>query len=216
MDDPEELDGVAQLGGKLDIQFGDVTDAFGMDGLRPDPEAVCQRGEDSDLVSGVVAVDVERGFGLGIAQALSIGQDIRELGPLELHPGEDVVAGAIDDACDACDPVAGEGFPERLDDRNTPGNSGFVVEVGLVLCSQGEEFRAVGREESLVGGDHGLAQLEGRTNHLACCCHSAHQFDHDLNLGIMHDLTPIARQHRGGYGEAARPAGIPHGHAGDV
>ena len=216
LDDPEELDGVAQLGGKLDIELGDVADAFGMDAARFDPEAVGQRCEDSNLVSGVVAVDVERRFSFGVAQALSIGQDIRELGPLELHPGEDVVAGAIDDAGDARDPVSGEGFPERLDDGNAPGDGGFVVEVRLVLRSQSEEFWAVGREESLVGGDHRLAQFEGCTDHLACCCHSAHQFDHELDLGIMDHLAPVAGQHRGGYGESARPAGIPHGHADDV
>ena len=216
LDDPEQLDGIAQLPGKLDIELGDLADAFGMDAAGFDPEAVRQRGEDSNFVSGVVAVDVERGFGLGIAQALSIGQHIGELGPLELHPGEDVVAGAIDDAGDARDPVSGEGFPERLDDRNTPGHGGFVVEVGLMLRSQGEEFWAVGREESLVGGDHRLAQFEGCTDHLACCCHSAHQFDHELDLGIMDHLAPVAGQHRGGYGESACSLRIAHGHADDV
>ena len=147
---------------------------------------------------------------------MSIGQDIRELGPLELHPGEDVVAGAIDDAGDARNSVSGEGFPERLDDRNAPGHGGFVVEVGLMLRSQGEEFWAVGREESLVGGDHRLAQFEGCTDHLACCCHSAHQFDHELDLGIMDHLAPVAGQHRGGYGESACSLRIAHGHADDV
>ena len=216
LDDAKQPDGVAQLPGELDVEFGDVPDALGVDRLGPDPETVGQRGQDPDLVGGVMAVDVERGFRLGVAQALGIGEDLGELGSLELHPRQDVVAGAIDDAGDARDPIAGERFAQGLDDRDAPGHGGLVIQVGAVLGGQGEQFGAMGREQGLVGGDHGLAELEGRPDHLARGRHPAHQFHHDLHLRVVDHFAPIARQHRRGHGETAGPLRIAHGHASDV
>ena len=50
---------------------------------------------------GVVAVDVEGRIGLGIAEPLRLGEAGVEGQALLLHAGQDVVAGAVEDAEDA-------------------------------------------------------------------------------------------------------------------
>ena len=66
---------------------------------------------------GVVALDVEARIGLGVAEALGGRETFGEGEVLLLHPGQDVVAGAVQDAVDAGDRVAGERLAEGLDDR---------------------------------------------------------------------------------------------------
>ena len=58
-----------------------------------------------ELVRGVEAADVESGIGLGIAERLRFLQHIGEAPPLVGHLGEDVVAGAVENAED----LAGRG-----------------------------------------------------------------------------------------------------------
>ena len=58
-------------------------------------------GQDRQLVRGVVALDVEGRVGFGIAQPLRVLQAGVEGQALGLHAGQDVVAGAVEDAEDA-------------------------------------------------------------------------------------------------------------------
>ena len=46
-------------------------------------------------------LDVEGRVGLGVAEPLGVGEAPREVQALQLHPREDVVAGAVEDAVDA-------------------------------------------------------------------------------------------------------------------
>ena len=64
--------------------------------------------QDGELVGGVEAADVEGRVGLGIAEALRVGQAVLEGQALQLHARQDVVAGAVEDAVDARDRVAGQ------------------------------------------------------------------------------------------------------------
>ena len=73
-------------------------DAFDVNVLGVHPEAVRQRGQDADLVLRIVAVNVERRLGLGVALRLGVLEHRGEVRAFELHPGEDVIAGAVDDA----------------------------------------------------------------------------------------------------------------------
>ena len=60
-----------------------------------------QRRQDRQLVRRVDAVDVEARVGLGVAQLLRVGQHFGEFPAALAHLGQDVVAGAVQDAGDA-------------------------------------------------------------------------------------------------------------------
>ena len=198
LDDPEELDGVAEASRGLDVEPGHVADAFDVDLIGSDPEAVGEGGEDAGLVGGVVAIDVEGGIGLGVSETLGIGEDGGEFGAFELHPGEDVIAGAVDDAADGLDAVADEGFAEDLDDGDAAGDGGLVVEVGGVGTGGLEEFLSVGGEKGLVGGDNGFAVAKGGKDDLAGGGGAAHEFDDEMDGRVMDDRLPVLGQEVGG------------------
>ena len=103
--DAQELDPVAELVGEGDVHGRDVADALDVDRVEARPPAEGQRRQQRQLVRGVDAVDVEGGVGLGVAQALRLGQHVGELAPGLAHRGQDEVAGAVEDAVDAQDPV---------------------------------------------------------------------------------------------------------------
>ncbi len=168
-----------------------------MDLFGADPEAVGEGGEDAGLVGGVVAIDVEGGISLRVAEALGIGEHGGEFGAFELHPGEDVVAGAVDDAPDGLDAIPDEGFAEDLDDGNATGDGGLVVEVGGVGSCGLEEFLAVGGKQGLVGGDDGFAVAEGGKDDLAGGGGAAHEFDDQVDGGVVDDGLPVLGQEVG-------------------
>ena len=103
--DAQELDPVAQLVGERDVHGRDVADALDVDRVEARPPAERQRRQQRQLVRGVDAVDVEGGIGLGVAQALRLGQHVGELAPGLAHGGQDEIAGAVEDAVDAQDPI---------------------------------------------------------------------------------------------------------------
>src|SRR4029077_11465715 len=105
-----ELLGIGDVGG------GDVADALDVDAGEIDLAAKGDAGQDGELVGGVDAVDVEGGVSLGIAQALRIGEHVGELAATLAHRGQDVVAGAVEDAVDPLDAVGGQAFAQQLDD----------------------------------------------------------------------------------------------------
>ena len=64
----------------------------------------------AQLVGRIVALDVEGRIGFGIAEPLGVLEAFLEGQAFRLHAGQDVVAGAVEDAEDAGDRVAGQGF----------------------------------------------------------------------------------------------------------
>jgi hypothetical protein len=78
--------------------------------------------EQREFLRGVDAADVEGGVGLGVAEALGLGEDPGIGRLLGLHPGEDVVAGAVHHPHDPGDAVAGEALGQRLDHRDAAGD----------------------------------------------------------------------------------------------
>src|SRR3546814_17042353 len=94
-----------------------------------------QRGENGKLVRGVDAVDVEAGVRLRVAEPLRLGQHALEVlsgggrlrgGGTVLvagHAGQDVVAGAVEDAVDAVAAVGGEAPSQALDAGNSAGST---------------------------------------------------------------------------------------------
>ena len=57
-----------------------------------------QAGEDGELKGGVHAVHIQRGIGLGQAEALGVGQHGGVITALLAHGAEDIVGGAVDNA----------------------------------------------------------------------------------------------------------------------
>ncbi len=141
----------------------------------------------------IIAVDIERGFRLGVALRLRVLEDCRKVRPLQLHTGEDVIAGAVDYAVEVGDAVANKAFAQGFDDGNATADAGFIVKVRAVLPRGGEQLLAMGGEQGLVGRDHGLAELEGGQDHGAGHGGAASQLRNDLNLGIGDDALPIGR-----------------------
>src|ERR1019366_7997765 len=195
-DDPEQLDRVTELVGKLDVRLRYRADAFDVDVFGFHPEAVGQRRQDADLVQRIVAVDVERGLGLGVALRLRVLEHRRKVRPLELHAGEDVIARAVDDAVKVGDTVADEAFAQGFDDRNAAANAGLVVEVRAVFPRGAKQLFTMRGEEGLVGGDHRLAELQGGEDHRAGDRGAANHLSYDIDLGIGDDALPV-RGHAG-------------------
>jgi hypothetical protein len=71
-----------------------------------------------------------------------------------MHAGEDVIAGAVEDAIDPADTAAAQALAQGLDDRDAAGNRRLEIERRAVFLRQLGERDAVLGEQSLVGGDH--------------------------------------------------------------
>ena len=126
--DAEQLDPVAQLLGEGDVDRRDVADALDVHGGEVERAAERDRRQDGELVRRIDAVDVEARIGLRVAQRLRLGKHRRELAAGFAHRGQDVVAGAVEDAEDAAAPVADQPLAQRLDDRDAAGDRRLVSE----------------------------------------------------------------------------------------
>ena len=155
------------------------------------PKAVRQRGQDAGLVHGIQTIHIHRRIGFGVAQFLRLRQGGSEFGMLQFHPGEDVIAGAVDDAVNMGNPVAHKPFAQSLDNGNAPGHAGFVIEVGAVLARGGEQFLPVGGDQGLVGRDDRLAQAERRQDHGLGDRGSADQLHDGVNLRVVDHGQPV-------------------------
>ena len=170
----QKLDAITELGGGIQIGRRDRRNAFAIDGTRVDPGAERQARQDGKLLRGVVALHVERGIGLRIAEPLRFLQAIGEAQPLLLHAREDVVTGAVENPVDAVEGRAVEAFAERFYDRNAAGDRRFEIkrhaaplgERGKLLPVRGKE-RLVGRDHRLAGGERGLNRKLSRTRRSA-------------------------------------------------
>ena len=76
--DAEQLDAVAELLGKIDVEPRDVADPLGVDPGEVDRAAEPDARQDRQLVRRIDAVDVEARIGFGIAELLRLGQHFGE------------------------------------------------------------------------------------------------------------------------------------------
>ncbi len=134
--DAQQLDAVAELAGEGDVQRRDVAGCIHLHPGEIDLAAEGDAREDGKLVGRVNPVDIEAGIRLGIAQALGIGEHIGEFAAGLAHDREDVVAGTVEDAIDAVDPIAGQPFPEGLDDGDAAGHGRLIAEAPEPLASR--------------------------------------------------------------------------------
>ena len=122
-----------------------------------------QRGEDDELVGGVVPFHVEAGIGFRVSKGLRVGDGLlhRE-GAVGIKLREDVVAGAVDDAVDGGDAIGSEARLQRGDDGNAGADAGFVKEQSAVFRGEFVQFAAVRGDEALVCRDEMLPRAERR------------------------------------------------------
>ena len=201
--DAEELDGAAHLAGHAHVLAADAADP--LDENLPEVHELAggQRGQDGELVRGVDRVDVEGGVRLGVAELLGVGQHGLEVLVLLEHAGEDVVAGAVDDAADLADLAALEGLLHGADDGDAPAHGRFELQADALLRGDGEELGAVLGDERLVGGHHVLAGAQRGGDPAAGHFVAAHQLHQDLDRGVGDQLVgvrgrPVAAGGEGG------------------
>ena len=114
---------------------------------------------------------------LGLGQGLLVGDAVG------VHGGQDVIGGPVDDSGHPLDPLSGQGFRQGPDQGNPPADRRLKEEGDALVGRSGEQFRAVQRQQFLVGGDHRLAQVQGGQQQLPGRVDSSHQFHHQVHAG---------------------------------
>ena len=182
--DAEQLHAIAEFVGGGKIGRRNRGNAFDIDRALVDLGAEGEARQDRELLRGVVALDVESRIGLGIAEPLRFLQTLGERHLVLLHPGQDVVAGAVEDAVDALERVAGQPFAQGLHDRNGAADRGLEIKRDVMLFRERGELDAVLGEQRLVGGDHRFARRQRRLDRaLGRIAGAADQFDEHVDVG---------------------------------
>ena len=156
-----------------------------MHGLEIEGAAEGDGREDGELVGGIDAVDIKAGVGLGVAQRLRLGEHRLELTAGVAHAGEDVVAGAVEDAEHLATLVADQALAQGLDDRDAAGNGRLVGKRDAVGFRGGCQCHAVMGDQCLVGGDHVAARRQRPLAHGSRrSLRAADQLDDDVGIGF--------------------------------
>ena len=77
------------------------------------------------------------------------------------HLGQDVVAGAVQDAEELLDAVGGQALAQGQDDGDAAAHRGLEGDLHAFGRGRGQKLVAVMGQQGLVGGDHVLAALDG-------------------------------------------------------
>ena len=141
------------------------------------------RARTTSLVHGVIAFDVTPRVGLGEPAGLGCGERLAVAAAVTAHRAEDVVRGAIHDAPDAIDPVAGEIRSERPEDGQSAANGCLESQGGASRAGRRLEIRAVMGEHVLVGRHDGLAGREGGRDERPGRLVATDQLDDDVHVG---------------------------------
>ena len=112
-----------------------------MDAVEIDPAPKASAARSASLCAASMPSTSKARVGLGVAQRLRLGQHVGEVAAGLAHRGQDVVAGAVEDAVDARDPVGGEPLAQRLDDRDAAGDRRLEGERDALRLGQARERR---------------------------------------------------------------------------
>ena len=146
--DAQQLDAIAELGRGIEIGQRDRGNAFDIDRIGIDLGAESETCQDRELLRGVLAFDVECRIGLRIAEPLRFLQTVVEGEAVLLHAGEDVIAGAVEDAVDARERRAVETFAQRLHDRNAAGNRRLEIKRNAMAFRERRKLLTMAREQA--------------------------------------------------------------------
>src|ERR1700722_13189763 len=100
-------------------------DSFDRNSPRVDLGAERQRGEDRKLMRSVETAYVKCRIGLCIAELLGLAEADLERKMFGLHPRQDVIAGAVEDAGNPLNRIASQALTEGLDDRDAAADRCF-------------------------------------------------------------------------------------------
>ena len=214
--DGEQLDHPAQGPGAADVGGADFGDALAVHVGRGHRGVEGQAGHDGGLGGGVEALDVRGRVGLGVAQGLGLLQRLGEAGPGGVHPVQDVVGGAVDDAEHAVDGVPGQRLAQRAQQRDGPGHRGLVVQVGAVLPGRAVDLRAVLGEQGLVRGHDRLAVLQRGQQQRPGGLDAADHLDHDVHVRPGDQRVRVHGEQRPVDARGPRMADPPHRDAGQL
>ncbi len=146
------------------------------------------RRQDGQLMRRVDAVDVEARIGLGIAQALGLGQHVGEIAAGLAHRRQDVIAGAVQDAVDARrSRLAARPSRSAFDDRDAAGDGRLVAERhALGLGHAGQAPCHDGRAAPCWRSRQACRRAMAPDHQLAChAVGAADQLDDDVDLGSV-------------------------------
>ncbi len=155
-------------------------------------------------MGGVGAIHVKRRVGLGVALALGLLQNVGVAAAILGHAGEDVVAGAVEDALQREDLIGGEPLAEGADDRDAAADRRLEGDGLAVLPARVEDLGAVRRQQRLVGGDDVLARGQQIEHRLPGPVNAADDFDRDLDRRVVDHLLEIGGDERPGKIHIAR------------
>ena len=159
-------------------------DALDGDRRRIDHRAKRKRGQDRELMRRVETADVEGGIGFRVAELLRLAEALREGQTPRFHSGQDVVAGAVQDAIDALDGIAGQSLAQGFDDRNAARDRRLEGKRDALFLGERGEPHAVLGEQRLVGGDEGFARAEsGFRRRKRGALLAPDQFDEKIDAG---------------------------------
>ena len=195
--DGQQLDHPAQRAGAADVGRGDFGDALAVHVGRGDRRVEGQAGQDGGLGRGVEPLHVRGRVGLGVAQGLGLLERLGEAGAGGVHPVQDVVGGAVDDAEHPVHRVAGQRLAQRPQQRDGPGHRGLVVQVGPVLPGRAVDLRPALGQQGLVRGDHGLAGLQRGQHQRPGRLDAADDLDHDVHVRAADQRLGIRREQGG-------------------
>ncbi len=142
-------------------------------------------------MGSIDAFYVERRIGLGIAELLGFLEHVLEGAALLSHLGENEIAGAVDDARQPVDAVAGKAFANRLDHRDTASHRSLERDDDALFARLGEDLVAVHCDQCLVRSDHMLAILDGLEHQFLGYRVAADQLDNDVDFRVVHDIEDV-------------------------
>ena len=127
--------------------------------FRIDLDAQRQPHQDRELGARIESAHILSRIGLRIALGLRFGQHRRILRAF-FHLAQDEVAGAIQNAFNALDAVAGEPLLQARNHRNSAGNSRAILQMAALGRGQPLQFHTVKGNQFLVRRDHALARFQ--------------------------------------------------------
>ena len=158
--------------------------------------------QDRHLRGGVAAGDIIARVGLGVADALRLGERLLVARAVR-HPGEDEVGRAVDDPVDPLDRRRRERLLEHPHDGHGARDRGLEAQPDVVGARGLEQLLAVLGEELLVGGHDVLSRTHRAQQVFARRFESPDQLDEQIGAG-QHLLEPpsAARQYAADDGPA--------------
>ena len=126
--DGEQANGKPAPFGEVDIVERDLFDAFDGNLVKRGRRSKGESSEQRDLLCRIEPLRVGTWIGFGVALLLSASERRCKVFVLRLQSGEDVVASAVDDSCDALRVVGEQALSHRCHHRHGSRDGGFPAD----------------------------------------------------------------------------------------